>query len=75
MTDRVALVTGGSSGIGEQAALRLRGAGFTTYAVARRVDRMSGLADAGVTTFAMDVSDDASMAGGIEVRVQSVSSS
>jgi NAD(P)-dependent dehydrogenase (short-subunit alcohol dehydrogenase family) len=66
MTDRVALVTGGSSGIGEQAALRLRGAGFTTYAVARRVDRMSGLADAGVTTFAMDVSDDASMAGGIE---------
>lgn len=65
MTDRVALVTGGSSGIGEQTALRLQGAGFTTYAVARRVDRMTRLAESGVTTFAMDVTDDASMTGGI----------
>jgi len=66
MTERVALVTGGSSGIGERTAVRLQEAGFTTYAVARRVERMSGLADAGVTTFAMDVNDDASMTGGIE---------
>jgi NAD(P)-dependent dehydrogenase (short-subunit alcohol dehydrogenase family) len=66
MTTRVALVTGGSSGIGEKAALRLRAAGFTTYAVARRVDRMADLAAAGVTTFAMDVTDDASMVAGIE---------
>jgi NAD(P)-dependent dehydrogenase (short-subunit alcohol dehydrogenase family) len=66
MTDHVALVTGGSSGIGERTALRLREAGFTTYAVARRVDRMASLADAGVTTFGMDVTDDASMTGGID---------
>ncbi len=66
MTTRVALVTGGSSGIGEQTALGLRDAGFTTYAVARRVDRMEALAKAGVTTFAMDVTDDASMVAGIE---------
>jgi NAD(P)-dependent dehydrogenase (short-subunit alcohol dehydrogenase family) len=66
MTTRVALVTGGSSGIGEQTALQLRDAGFTTYAVARRVDRMDTLAGAGVTTFAMDVTDDASMVAGIE---------
>ncbi|HEY3530710.1 MAG TPA: oxidoreductase [Nocardioides sp.] len=66
MTDRVALVTGGSSGIGEAAARRLQAAGFTTYAVARRVERMSELADAGVTTFAMDVTDDGSMTGGVE---------
>jgi NAD(P)-dependent dehydrogenase (short-subunit alcohol dehydrogenase family) len=70
MTDRVAgrvaLVTGGSSGIGERAAIRLQEAGFTTYAVARRVDRMQELAEAGVTTFAMDVTDDASMTAGIE---------
>jgi NAD(P)-dependent dehydrogenase (short-subunit alcohol dehydrogenase family) len=66
MTDRVALVTGGSSGIGERTAVRLTEAGFTTYAVARRVERMQALADAGVTTFAMDVTDDASMTGGIE---------
>ncbi len=66
MTTRVALVTGGSSGIGEQTALRLRDAGFTTYAVARRVDRMETLARGGVTTFAMDVTDDASMVAGVE---------
>ncbi len=66
MTTRVALVTGGSSGIGEQTALRLRDAGFTTYAVARRVDRMETLAQGGVTTFAMDVTDDASMVAGVE---------
>jgi NAD(P)-dependent dehydrogenase (short-subunit alcohol dehydrogenase family) len=66
MTERVALVTGGSSGIGERTVVRLQEAGFTTYAVARRVERMKALADAGVTTFAMDVTDDASMTGGIE---------
>jgi NAD(P)-dependent dehydrogenase (short-subunit alcohol dehydrogenase family) len=64
-TDRVALVTGGSSGIGERTAIRLKEAGFTTYAVARRVDRMRDLERAGVGTFAMDVTDDASMTSGI----------
>jgi len=64
--ERVALVTGGSSGIGEQTALRLRKAGWTVYAVARRVERMAGLAEAGVHVFAMDVTDDASMVAGIE---------
>ena len=66
MTDRVALVTGGSSGIGEHTARRLQEAGFTTYAVARRVDRMVALAEAGVTTFAMNVTDDASMTAGVD---------
>ena len=62
----VALVTGGSSGIGEKTALRLRRAGFEVYAVARRVDRMTALEREGVTTFAMDVTDDASMVAGVE---------
>ena len=62
----VALVTGGSSGIGEQAALQLKAAGFEVYAVARRVDRMAALAERGVTVFGMDVTDDASMVSGIQ---------
>ncbi len=66
MSRPVALVTGGSSGIGESTARALLAKGFTVYAVARRVDRMAALAEAGVHTFAMDVTDDASMVAGID---------
>ncbi|RYC10481.1 oxidoreductase [Nocardioides zhouii] len=65
-TSPVALVTGGSSGIGESTARALLVQGFTVYAVARRVDRMAALASEGVHTFAMDVTDDASMVAGID---------
>jgi len=66
MTSRVALVTGGSSGIGEQAALQLKQEGFEVYAVARRVDRMEALAKQGIHVFGMDVTDDDSMVSGVE---------
>jgi NAD(P)-dependent dehydrogenase (short-subunit alcohol dehydrogenase family) len=65
MTPRVALVTGGSSGIGEQTALRLKQDGFEVYAVARRVDRMDRLQQQGIHVFGMDVTDDASMVSGV----------
>ncbi len=66
MTTRVALVTGGSSGIGERTAHRLKEQGFEVHAVARRVERMAGLRAAGVHVFAMDVTDDASMVAGVQ---------
>jgi NAD(P)-dependent dehydrogenase (short-subunit alcohol dehydrogenase family) len=66
MTSRVALVTGASSGIGEEAARRLHEAGFDVYAVARRVDRMAGLESDGVRVFGMDVTDEESVTGGVE---------
>ncbi len=65
MNDKVALVTGASSGIGEVTALRLRKAGYTVYGAARRVDRMAELAKGGVRIVAMDVTDDQSMVDGI----------
>ena len=63
---RVALVTGGSSGIGKATAFSFRRAGFEVYAVARRIERMAALQATGVHTFTMDVTDDASMVAGVE---------
>ena len=62
----VALVTGASSGIGLHTARALARSGWTVHAVARRVDRMAGLEADGVRTFAMDVTDDASMTAGVQ---------
>jgi NAD(P)-dependent dehydrogenase (short-subunit alcohol dehydrogenase family) len=61
MATSVALVTGGSSGIGEATAIKLREAGYTVYAAARRVQRMEHLTESGVRPLAMDVTDDQSM--------------
>jgi NAD(P)-dependent dehydrogenase (short-subunit alcohol dehydrogenase family) len=69
-TAKVALVTGGSSGIGECTVRELLDAGFTVYTVARRVDRMQDLAREGAHVFAMDVTDDATMVAGVERIVQ-----
>jgi len=66
MASKVALVTGGSSGIGEATALKLRELGYTTYAAARRAERMDHLTAAGIRTLAMDVTDEESMQAGIK---------
>src|SRR5450755_3962877 len=63
MATQVAIVTGASSGIGHATALRLKSAGFTVYAGARRVERMKDLSDAGIQTVDLDVTDDTSMVG------------
>lgn len=63
---KIALVTGGSSGIGEATALELRKRGFTVYAASRRLEKMNHLQDAGIRTLRMDVTDDESITDGIE---------
>ncbi|MFC6010801.1 oxidoreductase [Nocardia lasii] len=60
MTQKVALVTGASSGIGEDSARQLHRAGFIVYGAARRTDRMKDLASSGVRTLSLDVTDEAS---------------
>jgi NAD(P)-dependent dehydrogenase (short-subunit alcohol dehydrogenase family) len=63
-TDPV-LITGCSSGIGRAAAVSLHRAGLRVYATARRVDALADLAGHGITTMALDVTDEASMAAAV----------
>ena len=66
---RTALITGASSGIGEATARQLAELGFTVYASARRVDRMSDLAARGIRTSSVDVCDDDSMVTLVETVI------
>jgi NADP-dependent 3-hydroxy acid dehydrogenase YdfG len=62
MTTPVALVTGASSGIGEQTVRALAAAGFDTVAAARRLERCEALArDVGGRAVQLDVTDDDSV--------------
>jgi NADP-dependent 3-hydroxy acid dehydrogenase YdfG len=66
MSTKVALVTGASSGIGEATALKLQTLGYTTYAAARRVQRMDHLTKSGIRPLAMDVTNEESMQAGVK---------
>jgi NAD(P)-dependent dehydrogenase (short-subunit alcohol dehydrogenase family) len=67
---KIILITGASSGIGEETVRRLMTAGYTVYAGARRLDRMKPLADAGAHLLALDLTDDASMAAVVNTVMQ-----
>lgn len=59
------LITGCSSGIGRAAAIAVHEAGLNVYASARRVESLEDLADRGIRTLALDVTEDDSMAGAV----------
>jgi short-subunit dehydrogenase len=59
------LITGCSSGIGRAAATSLHDAGRTVYATARRPDTLEELAQRGIRTLALDVTDEASMSDAV----------
>lgn len=57
---KIAVVTGASSGIGAASARALAGEGFTVFCAARRIDRLTELADEiGGVAIACDVTDQA----------------
>ncbi len=61
MKSKVILVTGASSGIGEATVMRLKAAGHTIYAAARRVEKMQKLAEAGIRVLPLDVTESVSI--------------
>ena len=77
--EKVALITGASSGIGESAAILLHEAGYKVYGAARRIEKMKSLEDQGISTIALDITDEDSILrcvatigekeGGIDVLV------
>jgi len=63
---KTVLITGASSGIGEETVKALLAVGYNVYAGARRVDRMKGLSGAGAHLLTLDVTDDASMTTAVQ---------
>lgn len=59
---KVVLITGASSGIGKETAIKLLDKGYIVYATARRLEMMEDLRKIGAKTFAMDVTSDEEVA-------------
>lgn len=62
----VSSLTGLSSGTGRAAALRLHRAGWPVYAGGRSLDGLKDLANEGITTLRLDVTDEESMAAAVD---------
>ena len=63
---KVALVTGGSSGIGRATALALAGQGYITYTAARHLEAMADLRPLGLQTLQLDVTDEATLVAAVQ---------
>ena len=62
----VALITGASSGMGKDFALRLLREGYTVYGAARRIDRMADIVANGGFALRMDVTDEPTITAAID---------
>ena len=66
---KVILITGASSGIGYDAAIRLAEQGHRVYGAARRVELLEQLQKSGVVPVRMDVTDEESMVNGVQTII------
>ncbi|GLK58979.1 MULTISPECIES: oxidoreductase [Azotobacter] len=62
----VVLITGASSGMGKDFALRLLSAGYAVYGAARRIDRMRDIEGGGGVALEVDVTEDATMTAAVD---------
>lgn len=66
MDKKVVLITGASSGMGKETALRLTREGHFVYGAARRIEKMQDLVKVGGHAIKMDVTDHDSIVGGVK---------
>ncbi len=67
---KVILITGASSGMGKETAVKLIREGHTVYAVARRVEQMQDLQEMGGHPMAMDVTNEADIQRVVDAIMQ-----
>lgn len=67
---KVILITGASSGMGKETAVKLIREGHTVYAVARRVEQMQDLKEMGGHPMAMDVTNEADIQRVVDTIMQ-----
>ena len=66
MAGRTVLITGASSGIGKDTAIRLLNEGYAVYAAARRIEQMRDLEDLGAVALKMDVTREEDLVACVE---------
>jgi NAD(P)-dependent dehydrogenase (short-subunit alcohol dehydrogenase family) len=71
---KVALVTGASSGMGKEIAKRLIQDGFVIYAAARQVDKMDDLAKLGAKPLRLDISEEEEIEAAVATILKQVGS-
>ncbi|MDY6779854.1 MAG: SDR family oxidoreductase [Halobacteria archaeon] len=70
MPDRTVLITGCSSGIGRETALKFGKKGWKVYATARYPEDIENLADKGFETLELDVTDEKQVTDAVETVVE-----
>jgi len=70
MKQKVILITGASSGIGYDTAIRLAQEGHKVYGAARRMERMMPLKEYGIMPLPMDVTDEQSISSAVTTLIE-----
>ncbi len=70
MSQKVAFVTGASSGIGFVASAGLKKKGFAVYAASRKLEKMRDLEKKGINILYLDLTDDESMVNCVETIME-----